>query len=470
MPLDFSAPPPIVNTHPIIYLGTAASVQGTNFDLSGCTVTLTTDPSNNSDVVNKKYADDIVTGQADRITGILAEAGQYATIKSVVDLIGVKDTSLLKKIDMLFLQFFHKNSETADISNNVINFNKTIVVTGPTGSTGVTGPSGSTGITGPTGSTEVTGQTGTTGSTGITGPTEIINFSDIATYNGAEWNITSNVNISNKQILTIPENTTVYSNDNILTNYGSIIFNTGSVFVNSQGGEGGQIHNIGGIIENNGEGDKRFRSLINNKGTITNNGGAIYLIPDTSNNLNCVNNEGIINNINGGFIQITGDDFNNINTSVINNNNSTITNFATINVNNSEILNINGGLINMYNPFARINNNNGSLINNDNSSIINNEFGIISNNTGCTINNLGTIQNASYINNYAIFNNLSDTSIITNHPENYNDNGGPAGEFHNLANGVLTTTYDKFNNNGKFYLSTSASIVGSIGGNQPIIV
>jgi hypothetical protein len=116
--------------HPTIYLGTAASVTGTNFDLSGCTVTLTTDPSNNFDVVNKKYADLQVKGQADRLDAILLDAPEGTqTIKSVVDLITGNSSSSDAKINMLFLHFFHKAASTASMveGSNEITFTDPVV-------------------------------------------------------------------------------------------------------------------------------------------------------------------------------------------------------------------------------------------------------------------------------------------------------------------------------------------------------
>jgi hypothetical protein len=278
-----------------IYLGAAASVQGTNFDLSGCSVTLTTDPSNNYDVVNKKYADDIVTFQADRITDVLAEAGEYLTIKSVIDLIGTKDTDLLNKIDMLFLQFFHKNSENASISNNQIYYKTTLIIE------------------------------------------PVINFSNIATYSGKNinnydiWNINTPVNILAGQTLIIPINI-VIQNNTLWENYGTIILNkndvndiydlNGSHFYHNNGGI--INNNIGGII-NNTRKDVYIIGIINNNGGIINNylGGEIRPMLKT---VLTVVVKGTINNNDGGIINNYGNLI--INGGILNNNiGSTFENF-----------------------------------------------------------------------------------------------------------------------------------------------
>jgi hypothetical protein len=284
MPLDFSAPPivpPIVNTHPTIYLGTAASVTGTNFDLSGCTVTLTTDPSNNFDVVNKKYADEEVGKQSQRITDVLAEAGEYTTIKSVVELIGNKSTNSDTLIDMLFLQFFHKNSETASIIDNVIIFNKILLYT-------------------------------------------------LATYDSimGEWNITNDITIETGKVLIIPENAKI-NNTKILTNSGTIILNNNTfinvsgTFVNKSSGiinidDGGTFingssgtvnNNIGGTINNNlgGTINNNLGGTINNDySTITNNIGSII------NNLGFINNNNESNFYNYATFDNTSDILNHI--------------------------------------------------------------------------------------------------------------------------------------------------------------
>ena len=94
--------------------------------------------------------------------------------------------------------------------------------------------------------------------------------------------------------------------------------------------------------------------------------------------------------------------------------------------------------------------------------IINNDHSQISNNAGSIFNNLGYINNklTSIFYNYATFDNTNGVEII-------ND---PTSTFHNLVSGTLITEPTKFTNNGTFNLASSASIVGSLGGNQPIPV
>ncbi len=365
-----------------IYLGTAASVTGTNFDLSGCTVTLTTQPSLDTHVVNKKYIDDAVVPPSMRIDDILVEAGNYQTIKSVVDLINIKDTDLLKKIDMLFLQFFHKTSKNADISNNVINYNKILLQ----------------------------------------------NISTYSLVNGiGEWDITTDIIIEAGQTLIIPENAKI-NNTKTLSNSGTIIFNK-----NTFNNIGGTFNNNGGTINYNNGG--RFNN--DNGGTFNNDNGGTFNINQNSYFINVggiINNiDGIINNgfdcnfynnsagtINisssGIFNNISGS-FNNTPNGIVNNNGvfnsdsrSAINNYDNAIFNNVGTLNNAGSFTNRW---GTINNNfSNSIIQNDTTGVITIWYNSTFNNKDYALNNDGNF--VSHSSNPII------TTIITgNQPRVY---------------------------------------------------
>lgn len=272
----------------------------------------------------------------------------------------------------------------------------------------------------------------------------IVYLTDIATFDGSQWNLNNDIIINEFQKFTIPEGDTLIIpvgkqliNNGTINIYGTlvglnIIINNGTInnysntitieseciFTNNKtinNKSGAVISNNGGKLENNAVINNLKDSIFNN-----NSDGIINI-----NNKGVVNNTGIINNI--GIVN-SSEDAEIVNMGIIHNknklfnkgaikNNKIITNYI-----ESNFENYSGAIFENYFMFSVINvlNNSGTIINNNGAKIhnlnvkstINNlEGGNITNKTGATIINMkGKIIN----NNGAVIYNKKG-AIINNH-------------------------------------------------------
>jgi len=240
----------------------------------------------------------------------------------------------------------------------------------------------------------------------------VAQLSNIATYDGTNWNLNGNPTIVTGCLLTIPLGTTLVIGSGLtLTNNGTIT-------------QSGTITNsLGGTLTNTG--------YISNYGTITNtSGGNIY-------------NSGTIFNQNGSFIT------NNLGGTITNQASGTITNDNDF-TNNGTIDNY--GFIQNY-AGGTVSFSNNYLINNKPLGRITNQGGeIFNNNSGGTINNYGILTNlSSYFTNYAggtitnqaggiITNYASGVAVINNNGSINNSLGGTIyiGDGINCGTGNIT--------------------------------